>query len=417
MPVATGPWQMVGMDTIGPLPTSAGGYKYLVVMVDYFTRYVEAEPIVEQTTEELLRVFMKCVVCRHGMPERVLTDRGSPYISEVAQQMFNRMGVQRLMTTAYRPQTNGVVERINRVIKETLRAWVNKALTDWDVLYPFAVFAINTAHHSAIGQTPFFLDHLRQARTPLDIALGRLPPAFEGYDQYVAEMSRIVFQTYQTVSEIWSERAQAQEDEAANAPPPPIYAAGERVWLCDMTEKNKLMPKWLGPFTVVAKKSDRVYEIDLGNSTDTVNVTRLKPYLSHPLPATRDAIQLEREIGQYRSMLEVSTALVTDALKETERVKSQIAALAEEQRQLDEDRQRAAMPDTSASSTDTHTHTTTTITTTTTSSTTTTPATIAAKPRRHRTKTFIPRTAPTYTGILRPLRVHSLNCVEVVLGC
>jgi transposase InsO family protein len=173
MSLPSAPWMQVAIDTVGPLHTTRHGNKYIICMVDYFTRYCEAQAVEEQSTHTVLRAVYNQVICRHGVPQVLISDRGSPYVSEVAKQMFNRLGITRHYSSAYHPQSNGAVERFNRTLKETLRVWANENADDWDDLLPFALFSYNSAYHSTIKNTPFFLEHGRMPRMPLDVQLGR----------------------------------------------------------------------------------------------------------------------------------------------------------------------------------------------------------------------------------------------------
>jgi Integrase zinc binding domain/Integrase core domain len=330
MRTPSGPWQMVGIDTVGPLPTTERGNKYLVVMIDYFTRMVEVDVLQEQTAEEVLRVFMKNVVCRHGVPQYLLSDKGSPYMSELAQQMYNKIGIHRLHTTAYHPQTNGAVERINGVIKGTLRIWANDALTNWDLMYPFAVFSINTAYHSTLQYTPFFLNYMRQPVMPLDIAMGRESQIWDNYDTYVIAMSQLIFRTHKDVTAIWEKVNKDREEVLEKHPPSVEYEQGEKVWLRDDTIKNKLMPKWLGPYEVTKKCSSIVYELLVGKHKKMVNIDRMKRSFNHEQTATRTTLDCERDIGHFRNLMTASKRIVEEAELQQANINIQLEKIAAE---------------------------------------------------------------------------------------
>jgi len=173
MSLPSAPWMQVSIDTVGPLHTTRQGNRYIICMVDYFTRYCEAQAVDEQTSQTVIQAVYKNIICRHGVPQILISDRGSPYVSHVAEQMFNRLGIKRHYSTAFHPQANGAVERFNRTLKETLRVWANKNADDWDEMLPYALFSYNSAYHSTIKNTPFYLQHARMPRLPLDVQLGR----------------------------------------------------------------------------------------------------------------------------------------------------------------------------------------------------------------------------------------------------
>ena len=111
------PMELWAMDIVGPLPVTAQGHQYILVMSDHFTKWVEAVPLANQNTETLARAFVENVVARHGVPVKLLTDQGSNLESELIKEVFRILDVHKLRTSAYHPQTDGQVERFNRTLK------------------------------------------------------------------------------------------------------------------------------------------------------------------------------------------------------------------------------------------------------------------------------------------------------------
>lgn len=104
-PVA--PFEMVSLDIVGPLPASKQGNKYLLTFIDHFSRYAEAVPLADQTAETTARAFVKYILTRHGVPERLLTDQGRNFTSELFTTTCKILGIKKLRTTAYHPESNG----------------------------------------------------------------------------------------------------------------------------------------------------------------------------------------------------------------------------------------------------------------------------------------------------------------------
>ena len=107
------PMELWAMDIVGPLPVTAQGHQYILVMGDHFTKWVEAVPLANQTAETVARAFVENVVARHGVPVKLLTDQRSNFESELMKEVFRILGVHKLRTSAYHPQTDGQVERFN----------------------------------------------------------------------------------------------------------------------------------------------------------------------------------------------------------------------------------------------------------------------------------------------------------------
>lgn len=116
-----GPFHRVGVDII-ELPLTVNGNKYVIVFVDYLTKWVEAFPAPDQTAETIAKLLIDHIICRHGRPEELLSDRGANLLSTMILEICKLTGMKKLNTTAYHPQTDGLVENFNR----TLRAMIAK---------------------------------------------------------------------------------------------------------------------------------------------------------------------------------------------------------------------------------------------------------------------------------------------------
>ncbi|GCB83951.1 hypothetical protein scyTo_0024658, partial [Scyliorhinus torazame] len=168
--------QLVGIDLTGPLTTSHRGNKYILVAVEYLTRHHVAVAIPDKRAETVARAFLEHYVLRHGVPERVLSDQGQEFEADVFRLLCQSLGIEKLRTTAYHPQANGMVERFNRTLASKLRCVTDPHQRDWDDHLPYKVLAYNTTVHTSTKQTPFFLRHGHEARLPTDLLLGAPAP-------------------------------------------------------------------------------------------------------------------------------------------------------------------------------------------------------------------------------------------------
>ncbi len=149
------------MDFVTGLPISADwkgdSYKSILVIVDRLTKMVHYEPVkvmidVPGLTE------IDVVVRHHGVPESIITDRGSVFTSKFWSSLCYFLDIKKKLSTAFHPQTNGQTERQNSTMKAYLRAFVNWEQDDWARLLPIAEFAYNNAKNASISQTPFELN-------------------------------------------------------------------------------------------------------------------------------------------------------------------------------------------------------------------------------------------------------------------
>ncbi|CAH8866152.1 unnamed protein product [Trichobilharzia szidati] len=171
-----GPNHRVGVDIIGPLPTSRRGNRYILVMVDYFTKWCEAVPLQQQDAPTIGRAFVDNWVSRFGAPLYLHSDQGAAFESLLIAHICNAFGIRKTHTTPYHPQGNGLVERTNRTIKHLLRAFLHNAPENtWDDALPQCLLAYRSSVHSSTGFSPALLLFGRELRLPVEIRRPLLP--------------------------------------------------------------------------------------------------------------------------------------------------------------------------------------------------------------------------------------------------
>jgi len=155
------------------VPVSSQNNQYLLVIQDYFTKWVEAIPLPDQTakriTSELIHVFAK-----YGLPTTLHSDQGRNFESSILRQTLEAFGINKSRTTAYHPKGDGMVKRFNRTLLQLLRSYTEKQ-EEWERYLPFVLFAYRTAIHTSTGVSPF---ELMFGRSPIQNPL----PAMSAYD-------------------------------------------------------------------------------------------------------------------------------------------------------------------------------------------------------------------------------------------
>jgi len=149
---ATFPFQLVSIDFTGPFPISTRGNRFLLVFIDHFSRFVRLVPCKDQTAQSACEALFQ-FVADFAIPERILSDRGAAFISNLFQLLCAKMGIKPSRTTSYHPSGNGMVERINRLIN----AAFIPSFSDWEHQMRLLQIAINTTTHSVTGLTPHHL--------------------------------------------------------------------------------------------------------------------------------------------------------------------------------------------------------------------------------------------------------------------
>ncbi|CAH8585581.1 unnamed protein product, partial [Dicrocoelium dendriticum] len=191
------PNEIVGVDLVGPLPETSRGHRYILVMVDYFTKWCEAVPIAQADTVTVATAMVNHWVCHWGAPGQLHSDRGSCFESLLVQELCRVFGIDKTRTTAYHPQGNGQVERTNRSLKSLLKAFVEQNVSEWDAMLPKCLLAYRSTVHASTGQTPSFMWTGREVRLPSDIRLPSPQQPHSSVTEYVSKLLDSLHQTHQ----------------------------------------------------------------------------------------------------------------------------------------------------------------------------------------------------------------------------
>ncbi|KMQ90068.1 integrase core domain protein [Lasius niger] len=148
------PLERIQMDILGPLPLTRSGNKYLLVIVDCFTKWVEAFPIKNIRTSTVAEVFVNQFISRHGIPVEVHTDQGRNFESQLFSELMILLGIRKARSTALHPQSDGQVVRQHRTISNFIAKFVSKDQKDWDRWIPMFLLAYRSSKHEVTGVTP-----------------------------------------------------------------------------------------------------------------------------------------------------------------------------------------------------------------------------------------------------------------------
>lgn len=279
------PFEVISADHMGPIPRTERGNRYILVWTDHATRYIELRATKTASAEETAESLIEDVICRHGAPEVILTDQGKAFKNELMEAIAKQFKARKIFSSPYHPQCNGLSERINKVICDMLAIFCSKHQRDWDVLLPYVAFAIRTGVHSVTKYTPFRLLYSRDARYPLDIMLGKLHTEPIGDTAIYAQNMNSRFREALEGARLNTEAARAASQTHFNKSHRDVqYLVGDIVWLyvkqvTKTGRAKKLKMPWQGPYTIVAQKSPVTYKLRMkGNLTQSVHVSRLKPY-------------------------------------------------------------------------------------------------------------------------------------------
>ncbi|UYV61766.1 hypothetical protein LAZ67_1006427, partial [Cordylochernes scorpioides] len=185
IPPANYPFERIGIDFVGPLPSTKRRRKWIIVLTDYYTKYAETKAVSEATVKEVSTFLIEHIILRHGAPKFLISDRGSQFTSNLMKEVMKMCKVKHCFTTSYHPQTNGLTERLNRTLINMISMYVNTDQKNWDEILPFITHAYNTTIQETTGYSPFFLLFGREPMSLLDDENIPTDSNMDDYDEYI----------------------------------------------------------------------------------------------------------------------------------------------------------------------------------------------------------------------------------------
>ena len=164
-----GAFDRVAVDVLGPFPPSNMGNRYIVVFSDYLTRWCESFPVPSVEATVIARLLVDEIISRHGAPRVLLSDRGTNFLSKIVADVCKIFQIHKVNTSSYHPQTDGLVERFNSTLCQSLSMYVAKNQKDWDDFIPLILFAHRTSVLEAIGDSYFYVLYGREPCLPIDV--------------------------------------------------------------------------------------------------------------------------------------------------------------------------------------------------------------------------------------------------------
>jgi len=253
-----GPFAHLGLDIIGPLEKTRNNNQYIIVIVDYFTKWVEAEPTENITSKDVIK-FLINVFARHGVPQIITTDNGPQFSSDMTKIFLDLYDVYIKFVTPYHPESNGLVENRNKEIGKLLRL-LGKKNKDWDEILPSALWALRTTKNSVTNHSSFELVYGREDQQPFDIAARPTKGVGKSSDEILLEKFtshyRWVIEAASNIknaSKYWA----ARRDEKNSMNQAKRIKPGDLVLVRNFS-RTKLEPYFAGPLEVVKKQYNTV---------------------------------------------------------------------------------------------------------------------------------------------------------------
>ena len=262
LPIPDRPWSCVAMDFLTDLPVS-GGFSTILVVVDRFSKmshFIPAQGL--PNAEETAELFMKEIVKLHGIPDEVVSDRGSQFVSRFWKRFLELIGTKQCLSTAYHPQTDGQSERTIQVLQQYLRCFISYHQDDWISLLPLAEFSFNNTMNASTKMTPFFINSGLNPRFELITPPETKVPSVEHRLDILRSTHEELKINLMKAQEDHEKFANRQRKESQDLKP------GDQVWLSTQNittnrPSKKLDSKRLGPFPVKKIINKHAIELDL----------------------------------------------------------------------------------------------------------------------------------------------------------
>lgn len=275
------PFSRVAIDFVGPLPMTEKKNRYIMVCMDYATRFPEAFPMKNQDAESVANALIE-MFSRVGFPKEILSDQGTNFMSSLISELCKMLKVRKLSTTPYHPQANGLVERFNGTLKQMLKAYAVVEPLKWDVHLPYVLFAYREVPNETTGFTPFELLYARHVRGPLDILK-------EQWEEPTEEQTSVLSYLMETRERMETVRKMVTDMESLAKKNQKRYydknarnrnfEVGQKVLVLLPTSTSKLLAQWKGPYEVTQKVSPVDFKVRLSKSKETVyHVNMLKEW-------------------------------------------------------------------------------------------------------------------------------------------
>ena len=180
------------VDIVGPFPESNNGNKYILVVVDQFTKWSEAYPIPNQEATTVADVLTQEWFFRFSSPECLHSDQGRQFESQLIRELCTILGIRKSRTTPYHPQGDGTAESFNRTLLTMLATSAKNNAANWQMFIRPVCLAYNSSVHASTGFTPFSMMFLREARLPIDLRFGTGDTSTLSPNEYVRHLQKVL---------------------------------------------------------------------------------------------------------------------------------------------------------------------------------------------------------------------------------
>ncbi|GJS24269.1 reverse transcriptase domain-containing protein [Tanacetum coccineum] len=291
----TSPWPFYkwGIDIAGPFPEGPGKVKFLIVAIDYFTKWIEAKAVATITGNQVKKFVWDNIVCRFGLPGEIISDNGKQFRDNPFKDWCEKLCIRQCFASVKHPQANGLVERANRSLGEGIKARLDERSKDWIEELPHVLWAHRTMIKSSNGETPFSLTYGTEAVIPAEIGMPTLRTAEidQAKNNEALGINLDLIEERREQAAIQEAKSKKKMEKYYNSrvrgtsfkPGDMVYRSNEASHAQD---GGKLGPKWEGPYEVKESLGKGAYKLKDRKGNDmprTWNICNLKKCYIHEM--------------------------------------------------------------------------------------------------------------------------------------
>ena len=267
----TSPWpfQQWGLDILRPLPMGKDQCKFIIVAVDYFTKWAEAEPLATITKQKIRNFVWRAIICRFGVPRALVSDNGKQFDNAKFRDFCAELGIKNYYSSPAHPQSNGQAEVTIRTLKAALKTKLEDLKGSWVEYLPEVLWAYRTTQKSATRETPFALAFGTEAVAPVEVGI-KSPRVELASEEQNDEALRLNLELLDERREQVQQRTEEYQRKTARyynkRVKPRSYVSGDLVLKKLLpARKNpahgKLGPNWEGPYIIFRVVRPGNYEL------------------------------------------------------------------------------------------------------------------------------------------------------------
>ncbi|GJT19046.1 reverse transcriptase domain-containing protein [Tanacetum coccineum] len=291
----TSPWSFYkwGIDIAGPFPEGPGKVKFLIVAIDYFTKWIEAKPVAAITGSQIKKFMWDNIVYRFGLPGEIISDNRKQFQDNPFKDWCEKLCIRQHFAFVKHPQTNGLVERANRSLGEGIKARLDERSKNWMEELPHVLWAHRTMIKSSNGDTPFSLTYGTEAVIPAEIGMPTLRTAEVNLEENkeALEINLDLLEERREQAAIREAKSKAKMERYYNSKVRSVsFKPGDLVYRNNEASRaedtGKLGPKWEGPYEVTEALGKGAYKLrdrDGNQLPRTWNVSNLKKCYVHKM--------------------------------------------------------------------------------------------------------------------------------------